>query len=125
MSLGPTVLQPAFDRAAQDPAFPPPDRRPPVLNDVPPTIEQAGRLDAAWRDPPGFIGWISAINHKTIGRRFVISAFGFFAAGGLLAAVMRLQLSRPDNTLVGPDFYNQLFTMHGTTMMFLFAVPVM
>jgi heme/copper-type cytochrome/quinol oxidase subunit 1 len=43
----------------------------------------------------------------------------------LLAAVMRTQLATPDNALIGPDFYNQLFTMHGTAMMFLFAVPVM
>src|SRR5690606_38522821 len=48
-----------------------------------------------------------------------------FAAGGILAALMRMQLMRPDNTLIGPDLYNQLFTLHGTTMMFLFAVPVM
>ena len=48
-----------------------------------------------------------------------------FLIGGVLAALMRLQLSRPDNTLIGPDLYNQIFTTHGTTMMFLFAVPVM
>ena len=45
--------------------------------------------------------------------------------GGILALLMRMQLARPENTLIGPDLYNQLFTMHGTTMMFLFAVPVM
>ena len=45
--------------------------------------------------------------------------------GGVLAALMRLQLSRPDNAILGPDLYNQIFTTHGTTMMFLFAVPVM
>ena len=47
----------------------------------------------------------------------------FFALGGVLAALMRLQLAVPDNALIGPDRYNQLFTTHGTTMMFLFAVP--
>ena len=82
-------------------------------------------LEQTWRDPPGVVGWLSAIDHKAIGRRFIVTAFGFFVAGGLLAAVMRLQLAVPGNTLVGPDRYNQLFTMHGTTMMFLFAVPVM
>jgi cytochrome c oxidase subunit 1 len=60
-----------------------------------------------------------------VGRRFIVTAFGFFAAAGLLAAAMRLQLAVPGNTLIGPDLYNQLFSMHGTTMMFLFAVPVM
>ena len=98
---------------------------PPRRNQVPPTAADVDALEETWREPAGLIGWLSAINHKTIGKRFVITAFGFFIAGGLLAAVMRMQLARPGNTLVGPDLYNQLFTMHGTTMMFLFAVPVM
>ncbi|WP_429614624.1 cytochrome c oxidase subunit I [Variovorax sp. W2I14] len=82
-------------------------------------------LERTWRDPPGVLGWFSAINHKTIARRFVLTTFGFFLAGGLIALLMRLQLAVPRNGLVGPDLYNQLFSMHGTTMMFLFAVPVM
>jgi cytochrome c oxidase subunit I+III len=87
------------------------------------SVEQ--ELEQTWRDPPGLSGWFSAINHKAIGRRFIVTAFGFFVAGGLLAAAMRMQLARPDNGLIGPDLYNQIFTLHGTTMMFLFAVPVM
>jgi len=94
-------------------------------NAVPPTADDALALERTWRDPPGWIGWLSAINHKAIGKRFIVAAFGFFVAGGILAALMRLQLARPDSKLIGPDLYNQLFTMHGTTMMFLFAVPVM
>jgi cytochrome c oxidase subunit I+III len=82
-------------------------------------------LDETWSDPPGFIGWFSAINHKTIARRFIVTTLVFFALGGLLAASMRLQLAFPGNTLMGPDLYNQVFTMHGSSMMFLFAVPVM
>ncbi|HEX2829169.1 MAG TPA: cytochrome c oxidase subunit I [Burkholderiales bacterium] len=82
-------------------------------------------LARAWGTPPGMVGWLSTIDHKRIGRRFIVTAMGFFAAGGILAALMRLQLAKPDNTLIGPDLYNQIFTMHGTTMMFLFAVPVM
>jgi cytochrome c oxidase subunit I+III len=81
-------------------------------------------LHETWREPRGFIGWFSAVDHKTTGLRIIVTAFGFFALGGLMAAAMRLQLARPDNGLIGPDLYNQLFTMHGTTMMFLFAVPV-
>jgi len=87
--------------------------------------QSAARLEQTWRDPPGILGWFSAINHKTIAVRFMLTTMGFFLAGGVLALIMRLQLARPENHLVGPDFYNQLFTMHGTTMMFLFAVPVM
>jgi cytochrome c oxidase subunit 1 len=110
---------------SRDLAWPPKPDTEPLRGSVPPTAEQRAVLERTWRDPPGFIGWLSAINHKTIGQRFIVAAFGFFVAGGLLAAWMRLQLARPENTLVGPDLYNQLFTMHGTTMMFLFAVPVM
>jgi cytochrome c oxidase subunit I+III len=105
-----------------------PDRRElpePQRNSVPVTSAQEAALEQAWRDPPGWIGWLCAVNHKAIGRRFIATAFGFFLAAGVLALWMRLQLARPDSKLVGPDLYNQLFTMHGTTMMFLFAVPVM
>jgi cytochrome c oxidase subunit 1 len=57
--------------------------------------------------------------------RYIVTAFGFFALAGIAAFVMRLQLAHAENELVGPDLYNQLFTMHGSTMMFLFAVPIM
>ena len=82
-------------------------------------------LDDAWSDPPGLWGWICAINHKAVARRFLVTCLVFFALGGLLAAAMRMQLARPGNAFMGPDLYNQVFSMHGTTMMFLFAVPVM
>ena len=82
-------------------------------------------LEATWRDPPGWRGRLGAVNHKTIARRFVVTTFVFFFLGGLLALAIRWQLARPASKAMGPDFFNQLFTMHGTTMMFLFAVPVM
>jgi cytochrome c oxidase subunit I+III len=82
-------------------------------------------LDRTWRDESGFAGWLGTNDHKRIGKRFVVTAFLFFCAAGILAAVMRMQLASPDNHVVGPDFYDQLFTMHGTTMMFIFAVPIM
>src|SRR3954449_11006665 len=82
-------------------------------------------LEETWADPQGLYGWFTHVDHKSIGRRYLVTAFTYFLLGGVLAALMRLQLSRPDNTIVGPDLYNQLFTTHGTTMMFLFAVPVM
>ena len=94
-------------------------------NAVPPSGADRAALEQTWRDEPGLVGWFSAINHKTIGKRFIVTAFGFFVAGGLLSIAMRLQLAKPENTLIGLDLYNQIFTMHGTTMMFLFAVPVM
>jgi cytochrome c oxidase subunit I len=85
----------------------------------------AHRLSRIWSPQPGIWGWLTAVDHKMIGRRYVVTALLFLCLGGLSALLMRLQLGSPDNKLVGPDLYNQLFTMHGSTMMFLFAVPVM
>ena len=84
-----------------------------------------GTLERTWRDEPTLFGFLRTNDHKRLGRRFVITAFGFFVAAGLLAALIRLQLAFPDHPLIGPDLYNQVFTMHGTAMMFLFAVPAM
>jgi cytochrome c oxidase subunit I len=85
----------------------------------------AARLDRTWRRPSGFVGWLATVDHKEIGRRYIVTALAFLALGGVLSLIMRLQLASPDNNLVGAQRYNELFTMHGTTMMFLFAVPVM
>lgn len=88
-------------------------------------LELHERLTAAWTREPGLIGWLSSNDHKEIGRRYIATALVFLALGGVLALLMRLQLARPESGLISPDRYNQIFTMHGTTMMFLFAVPVM
>jgi cytochrome c oxidase subunit I+III len=82
-------------------------------------------LARTWYVPGGFVGWFRVVDHRTIGRRYVATAFGFFILAGILAGLMRIQLAVPDNRFLGPDLYNQLFTVHGTAMMFLVAVPVM
>src|SRR6185436_1205338 len=82
-------------------------------------------LARTWAKPQGLIGSLSTVDHKIVARRYLVTAFAFLGLGGLNAMVMRLQLSGPERGLIGPDLYNQLFTMHGVTMMFLFAVPVM
>lgn len=82
-------------------------------------------LARTWGTRRGVWGWLTTVDHKLVGRRYLVTAFFFLCLGGLSAVLMRLQLARPESRLVGPDLYNQLFTMHGTTMMFLFAVPVM
>ena len=82
-------------------------------------------LAVTWRERPGFLGWLSSVDHKSIGKRYIVTAVVFLLLGGVEAGLMRMQLSRPENSLIGPDLYNQIFTMHGTTMMFLFAVPIM
>jgi len=87
--------------------------------------ETEKQLAHTWRTPPGLWGTLSTVDHKVIGRRYIVTAFVFLALGGILALLMRLQLARADNRLLGPDRYDQVFTMHGANMMFLFAVPVM
>src|SRR5256886_2801496 len=82
-------------------------------------------LEKTWAPARGLFGWLVETGHKELGLRYILTAFFFFIAGGIEAALMRIQLARPENHFLGPDAYNQLFTMHGTTMMFLFAVPVM
>ncbi len=76
-----------------------------------------------WESPTGLDGWFSVVNNRPLGMRFMITAFAFFVVGGLMALLMRTQLAVPENTFLGPEVYNQLFTMHGSTMMFLFVVP--
>lgn len=82
-------------------------------------------LEQTWAVPGGFLGWFKVSDHRTIGKRYIVTAFIFFTLAGIQAALIRLQLAVPDNTLIGPDRFNQLFSVHGITMMFLFAVPVM
>src|SRR5450432_2872258 len=77
------------------------------------------------RDGGGWTSWFTTTDHKRIGIMYMVLTFCFFLLGGVEALVMRLQLGAPDNTLVTPQVYNQLFTMHGTTMIFLFVVPMM
>ena len=83
------------------------------------------RLAATWHSRPGFWGALATVDHKIIGRRYILTAFVFQLLGGVLAMLMRWQLARPEGRVIGPDLYNQVFTMHGANMMFLFAVPVM
>jgi cytochrome c oxidase subunit 1 len=86
---------------------------------------EKAELERTWARPRGVIGWLTDTDHKGIALRYVVTAFVFFLFGGLEAALMRIQLARAENHFLSPDLYNQVFTVHGTTMMFLFAVPIM
>jgi cytochrome c oxidase subunit I+III len=101
----------------------PPDPEPPAR---PASDEirraQADRLLQAWRIPTGWRYW-SAVNNSEVGLWYTSATFLFMAFAGVLALLMRLQLARPGNDLVSAETYNQLFTVHGSVMMFLFAIP--
>jgi cytochrome c oxidase subunit I len=85
----------------------------------------AARLEQLWEAKPGLIGWLSTVDHKEIGIRYIVTAFMFLLVGGVEALIFRIQLARPDQTLLTPEQYNQLFTMHGITMILWYAFPVL
>ena len=97
-----------------------------------PTLETAGydsaaatRLEQLWETKPGIIGWLGTVDHKRLGKRYIVTAFLFLAFGGIEALLMRLQLAQPNQSLISPKEYNELFSMHGINMMFLYAQPVL
>ena len=87
--------------------------------------EALDSLEQTWRRPPGLAGWLRSVNHRSIGKRYIATGLFFFVLAGIAALLMRIQLMYPENRFLDYELYNQLFTMHGTTMMFLFAVPIM
>ena len=85
----------------------------------------AERLETIWGEQPGIGSFISTVDHKRIGMRYFYTGMFFFILGGIEALLIRLQLAGPRLDLLSPEAYNQLFSMHGVTMMFLFAMPVL
>src|SRR5205814_6734329 len=75
--------------------------------------------------PRGLLRWVTTVDHKDIGLLYLVTSVAFFLVGGLEALLMRLQLAAPRNTFLGPESYNALFTMHGTTMIFLVVMPLL
>jgi cytochrome c oxidase subunit 1 len=73
----------------------------------------------------GILKWLTTTDHKDIGILYFVAALVFFLLGGLEAMLLRVQLGTPDNTFLSPEVYDQIFTMHGTTMIFLFAMPIL
>jgi cytochrome c oxidase subunit I+III len=88
---------------------------------VPPS--QFKQFERLWAGDTGWRGVLTAVNNQKLGVRFMVTSFGFFLIAGFLALLMRVQLAVPENTFLSPERYNQFFTLHGATMMFLFAVP--
>ena len=97
-------------------------RTPEIGDDTP---ELRARLHAIWATEPGWKGWFTTVDHKEIGIRYIFTAFILLAIGGIEALVIRLQLAGPDMHLLTPEQYNEFFSMHGMTMIFLFASPIL
>src|SRR5690554_4129410 len=81
------------------------------------------RLMPIWKNLPGW-GALAAVNHTSLGLPFMITGSALFLIGGVLSMLMRTQLALPEQDIIDAGQYNQLFTMHGTIMMFLFAIPM-
>ncbi|MAO27293.1 MAG: cytochrome ubiquinol oxidase subunit I, partial [Roseovarius sp.] len=88
------------------------------------SLKRHRALSRIWASDPGWKGWFTTVNHTDLGRMFLTVAVFFFVVGGVLAMLIRAQLATPRSAFLGPEHYNQVFTMHGTIMMFLFAIPV-
>ena len=79
---------------------------------------------ASPNEQPGFLGWLTTVDHKKIGQLYLYTAMTFFLLGGIEAGIMRYQLMKPNMHAVSAETFNQLFTMHGTTMVFLVVMPL-
>ena len=90
-----------------------------------PNTALAEKLKALWETEPGFVGWLGTVDHKEIGLRYIVTAFAFLVIGGIEALVFRVQLAWSNVKLLSPEQYDQLFTMHGMTMIFLYASPIL
>jgi cytochrome c oxidase subunit I len=84
-----------------------------------------GRLTYLWETPHTVWGALSTVDHKKVGLRYIVTAFAFLAIGGIEAMVMRIQLSGSELQVLHPEAYDQLFTMHGITMIFWYAAPIL
>jgi len=83
------------------------------------------RLKRLWESEPGLRGWLTTVDHKKIGLRYIVTAFAFLVIGGIEALIFRLQLSWPNRHVLTPEQYDQLFSTHGMTMIFLYALPIL
>jgi cytochrome c oxidase subunit I len=87
------------------------------------TVEQ--RLTEIWETPKGLWGWLTTVDHKELGKRYIFTAIVVLLVGGVEALIMRLQLAQPHESLLTPEMYDQIFTMHGMTMIFWYASPIL
>ena len=88
-------------------------------------IANVERLQRAWAEPGPFVTAVATVDHKRIGVRYLVTATVFFLLAGLEALTLRTQLARPGEHVLSPEAYDQLFSMHGITMIFLFVTPML
>jgi cytochrome c oxidase subunit I+III len=89
-----------------------------------PALERVERLERIWAERPGVLGWLTTTDHKRVGLLYFWTTLVFFGLGGAEAMVMRTQLIGPQKDVVSPSTYDQLFTLHGITMIFFFIIPM-
>jgi cytochrome c oxidase subunit I len=77
------------------------------------------------RTPEGLLAWVASVDHKQLGVMYILASAFFFLIGGIEAELIRIQLARPENSFLSPTAYNQIFTMHGVTMIFLVVMPLL
>jgi len=94
-------------------------------NDPARAPELAARLEKIWSGPPTLWGWLATVDHKRIGKRYIFTAIVLLLVGGIEAVLMRVQLIGPERRLLAPEAYNQVMTMHGMTMIFWYAAPIL
>jgi cytochrome c oxidase subunit I+III len=86
--------------------------------------QHVDRLERIWTERPGLVGWLTTTDHKRIGLMYFFTSLAFFAAGGVEALLIRTQLIGPHLHVLSPQAYDEVFTMHGITMIFLFVIPM-
>src|SRR5689334_4714027 len=89
-----------------------------------PAAQRVERLERIWVEPRGLWGWLTTTDHKRIGLLYFFTTLAFFGAGGIEALLIRTQLAQPNERVLSPETYDQLMTMHGVTMIFLFVIPI-
>lgn len=94
------------------------------MNEIPVASETTRPL-AEFEEYKGLLSWVASVDHKQIGIMYLIATLFFLLVGGVEALLMRVQLARPTSTFLSPQAYNQIFTMHGTTMIFLVVMPML
>ena len=90
----------------------------------PAAAQRVERLELMWQGRPGVLGWLTTTDHKKIGLLYFWTTLALFVAGGIQALVIRTQLAAPEQDLVSPSLYDELFTLHGITMIFFFIIPM-